>query len=215
MTNKLANKNQGKLFTIAAPSGTGKTSLVRNLVQRIANLEVSVSYTTRAPRPSELEGINYHFVDECTFTQMIKKGEFLEYATIFQHHYGTAKSTVEAALAANKNILLEIDWQGVDQIRELFPHCISIFILPPSLAALKQRLFNRGQDSEAVIAERLAAAKNEIAHCQNADHWVVNDDFETALGELEAIVAGKVLPSVADKVQKQVLIKQLLGNHHF
>ena len=211
MNTKLANKNQGKLFTIAAPSGTGKTSLVRKLRQRVSDLDVSVSYTTRAPRPSEREGINYHFVDEGTFTQMIHNGEFLEYAKIFQHHYGTAKSTVTTALAANKNVLLEIDWQGVDQIQELFPECISIFILPPSLDTLKQRLIGRGQDSDAVIAERLAAAKNEIAHCQTADYWVVNDDFETALGELEGIVTGQVLPSAADKAQKQALIKQLLA----
>ena len=209
--NKEASKKSGKLFTIAAPSGTGKTSLVRSLVQRVTNLEVSVSYTTRAPRPSEQEGVSYYFVDEATFSKMIQHGEFLEYAKIFQHHSGTAKSTVAAALAANKNILLEIDWQGVDQIQELFPECISIFILPPSLDTLKQRLFSRGQDSEVVIAERLATAKEEIAHCQSADYWVVNDDFETALDELEGIVTGKVLPSAADKVQKQALIKQLLA----
>jgi guanylate kinase len=211
MSTKLANRKQGKLFTIAAPSGTGKTSLVRNLVQRITDLDVSVSYTTRAPRPSEREGINYHFVDEATFEEMIKQGEFLEYAKIFQHHYGTAKKTVTTALAANKNILLEIDWQGVDQIQELFPECISIFILPPSLDTLKQRLIGRGQDSDVVIAERLAAAKAEIAHCQTADYWVVNDDFEAALGELEGIVTGQILPSAADKLQKQSLIKQLLA----
>jgi guanylate kinase len=211
MTIKLANKNRGKLFTIAAPSGAGKTSLVRKLVPRVENLDVSVSYTTRAPRPSEREAINYHFVDAATFTQMIKHGEFLEYAKIYQHHYGTAKSTVAAALAANKNIILEIDWQGVDQIQELFPDCISIFILPPSLEALKQRLMGRGQDSEAVIVERLAAAKEEIAHCQTADYWVVNDNFEEALDELEAIVTGNAPASADDKLRQQSLIKQLLA----
>lgn len=204
-------KKTGRLFTIAAPSGAGKTSLVRNLVQRIPNLEVSISYTTRAPRPLEKESINYHFINEETFGSMVQAGEFLEYAKIFKHHYGTAKKTVADGLAADKNIILEIDWQGVDQIQKLFPECTSIFILPPSIEALKHRLVSRGQDSEAVIVERLAEAKAEIAHCHTADHWVVNDDFEAALDELTAIITGKHLPTATDKLQKQELIKQLLA----
>lgn len=206
-----AKNKRGKLFTIAAPSGAGKTSLVRNLVKNIPNLEVSISYTTRAPRLLEKEGINYHFVTEATFNQMVQADEFLEYAKIFKHHYGTAKRTVAEGLATDKNIILEIDWQGVDQIQKLFPDCTSIFILPPSIEALRHRLISRGQDSEAVIAERLAEAKAEIAHCHTADYWVVNDDFEAALDELTAIITGKQLPTADDKLQKQKLIKELLA----
>jgi guanylate kinase len=187
-------KQKGKLYTIAAPSGAGKTSLVTALIKAVTNLIVSVSYTTRAPRASEVDGVNYHFVDAATFKQMIEHHDFLEYATVFHHLYGTSKSWVERQLIAGKNIILEIDWQGVQQIKRLFPDSIGIFILPPSIETLQQRLLNRQQDSLDVIAERLALAKIEISHAREADFLVINDQFEIALENLKHIVETGQLP---------------------
>ena len=185
---KISNKHTGKLFTIAAPSGTGKTSLVTALVNSVENLYVSVSYTTRAPRADEIDGLNYFFVDKSTFERMIDEKDFLEYAQVFHHYYGTSKSQVQHELASGKNVILEIDWQGVQQIHKQFPDCIRIFILPPSIEALEKRLRQRAQDSEAVIANRLAGAKKELSHSHESDFLVMNDDFETALKQLKSII---------------------------
>ena len=185
---KISNKKKGKLFTIAAPSGAGKTSLVTSLVHRVENLYVSVSYTTRTPRVGEVNGINYFFVNKPTFEHMINEKDLLEYAQVFHHYYGTSKSQVQHELDSGKNVILEIDWQGVRQIHQQFPDCTRIFILPPSIEALEKRLLQRAQDSEAVIADRLAGAKEELSHSHESDFLVMNDDFETALKQLQSII---------------------------
>lgn len=176
-----------KLYTLSAPSGAGKTSLVKALTDADTALKVSVSHTTRAPRPGETNGVNYHFVDTATFEQMINAGEFLEYAKVFDNYYGTSASWVNQQLAQGEDVILEIDWQGAAQIKALQPDAISIFILPPSIEVLEQRLINRGQDTASIIAKRLAEAKHEIAHAGSAEHIVVNDDFDTALAALKHI----------------------------
>lgn len=206
----IQEKGKGKLYTVAAPSGVGKTSLVKALVEASDNLFVSISFTTRPRRPNEVDGVNYHFVDEETFKAMIKQGDFLEYAMVFHHYYGTSKRWVEQQLVSGRNVILEIDWQGVRQVKELFPHCVRIFILPPSLQSLKKRLEARGQDSAAIIAERIAAAKAEISHYQESDFLVVNDDFDHAVSELHAITTGKVRIHASDWQAKCQLVEQLL-----
>lgn len=204
----------GKLYTVAAPSGAGKTSLVAALVERVANLTISVSYTTRAPRSGEVESVNYHFVSEDEFQQMIAHHDFLEYATVFHNHYGTSKSWVERQLRGGKNVILEIDWQGVQQIKRLFPECTRIFILPPSIETLQKRLHARRQDSDAVIAERLALAKLEISHSNEADFLVVNDQFEQALEQLQHIIEKNSLPETVDLLANHALAKQLINGSH-
>ncbi|BBL72739.1 guanylate kinase [Methylogaea oryzae] len=179
---------KGNLFVISAPSGAGKTSLVKRLRAEMAGLAVSVSHTTRAQRPGEADGQDYFFVAKEVFERMIGEAAFLEHAKVFDNYYGTAQSSVEAALARGEDVILEIDWQGARQVRHLLPGCISVFILPPSLEALSQRLQNRGQDSEDVIARRMNDAIAEMSHYAEYDYLVVNDDFETALGELKSIV---------------------------
>ena len=181
---------RGRLFVIAAASGTGKTSLVKALMQRVPTLRVSVSHTTRPPRPNEVAGRDYHFVDHATFRRMIAAGEFLEHASVFDNLYGTSQAAVEAALARGQDLLLEIDWQGARQVRQRLPEAIDVFILPPSRAALEARLRSRGTDSPAVIARRLADSVTELSHWGEFRYVVVNDRFEAALADLERIVAG-------------------------
>ena len=176
---------------IAAPSGAGKTSLVRALMEREPGLRFSISYTTRAPRPTERPGHDYFFVDRAEFERMVANGEFLEHARVFDNCYGTARAQVEQALAAGRDLILEIDWQGAAQVRRALPECVSIFILPPSRAELERRLRGRGTDAEEVIQRRLRDAASDMTHWQEFDHVVVNDDFEQALAELQAIVAGR------------------------
>lgn len=193
----------GTLYTVSAPSGAGKTSLLKALIPAIANTKVSISHTTRPQRPGETDGINYHFVTMDAFQQMLERGEFLESALVFGNRYGTSQRWVEETLAEGIDVILEIDWQGAQQVRHLLPHTISIFILPPSRAALEQRLTGRGQDDAAVIARRMAAAVDEMTHYAEADYLVVNDDFDTALEELRAILlAGRLL---LDKQQRRHL----------
>jgi len=180
----------GRLFVIAAPSGAGKTSLVRALMQREPGLRFSISYTTRPRRAAELEGRDYHFVTSEEFAAMVARGEFLEHARVFDNRYGTARRQVEASLAAGQDLILEIDWQGAQQIRAALPQCVSIFILPPSRAELERRLRGRGTDAEDVIQRRLRDAAADMAHWQEFDHVVVNDEFERALDDLQAIVRG-------------------------
>jgi guanylate kinase len=181
---------RGRLFVVAAPSGTGKTSLVRALMQADPGLEFSVSYTTRAPRTNERPGHDYHFVSPARFMAMVDAGEFLEYATVFDHFYGTGRADVESALAAGRRLILEIDWQGARQVRGRLPEGVQVFILPPSRAALEERLRKRRTDSPEVIARRLRDSVTELSHWSEFDYVVVNDDFDRALGDLVKIVAG-------------------------
>ena len=182
---------RGRLFVIAAPSGAGKTSLVRALMARTPTLKFSVSHTTRTPRPNEQPGRDYHFTDKDTFQRMIAAGEFLEHARVFDNLYGTGCGEVEAALARGQDLLLEIDWQGARQVRQRLPDAIDIFVLPPSRAALEQRLRGRATDSDAVIARRLRDSVTELSHWAEFRYAIVNDSFETALADLERIVAGQ------------------------
>ena len=181
----------GRLHVISAPSGAGKTSLVKALLAKRPELSVSVSHPTRTPRPHEVDGRDYHFVSGAEFTQLVAAGAFLEHARVFDNQYGTGRDQVAAQLAAGRNVLLEIDWQGARQIRSNAPDCVSIFVLPPSRAALEERLRARGTDSDAVIARRLADAAADMSHCLEFDYAIVNDRFEQAVAELLAIVDGQ------------------------
>ena len=181
---------RGRLFVIAAPSGAGKTSLVRALMEREPSLRFSISYTTRRQRPNEVDGRDYFFVTREEFDAMAARGEFLEHASVFDNRYGTARGPVEAALAAGQDLILEIDWQGAQQVRRTLPECVSIFILPPSRAELERRLRGRGTDAEDVIERRLLDAAADMAHWQEFDYVVVNDDFARALEDLLAVVKG-------------------------
>lgn len=181
---------RGRLFVIAAPSGAGKTSLVRALMEQEPHLQFSISFTTRAPRPSEVDGHDYFFVDPATFFRMRDAGEFLEHAQVFDNHYATGRATVETALAAGQDLILEIDWQGARQVRAAMPESISIFILPPSRAALEERLNSRGTDSAEVIARRLRDAVEDMSHWREFEYVIVNDQFEQALEDLRAVVSG-------------------------
>ncbi len=191
---------RGRLFVIAAPSGAGKTSLVRALMERDPKLEFSISHTTRAMRPNEREGHDYHFVDRDTFQRMIAAGEFLEHAQVFDNYYATGRAPVEAGLRAGKDLILEIDWQGAQQVRRALPEAVTIFILPPSRAALEERLRNRQTDSEDVIARRLRDAVVDMSHWREFGYVIVNDSFEQALADLQAVVAARGEHLRADRV---------------
>ena len=208
-TLKDATKPRGRLFVIAAPSGAGKTSLVRALMQRVPALRFSVSFTTRARRPTEEHGRDYFFVGKDEFSRMADAGEFLEHATVFDNRYGTARRQVEQSLSTGQDLILEIDWQGAGQVRRALPECVSIFILPPSRAELERRLRGRGTDTEAVIQRRLRDAASDMAHWREFDHVVVNDDFGRALGELEAIVTGRTETGGRDRVALEKLAAEL------
>ena len=176
------------LFIVASPSGGGKSSLIRALLERDDRVRLSVSHTTRSPRPGEADGEHYHFVDDAEFLELIEKNAFLEHATVFDHRYGTGRDAVEKQLADGFDVLLDIDWQGARQVRASFPSCRGIFILPPSMEELRQRLTRRGQDDEAVIERRMRDARAEISHWNEFDYLVINDDFEAALEDLHSIV---------------------------
>ncbi|MDZ7828516.1 MAG: guanylate kinase [Halofilum sp. (in: g-proteobacteria)] len=183
----------GILYTVSAPSGAGKTSLVGALLEREPGLVLSVSHTTRPRREGEQDGVDYYFVDESGFDEMVNEDAFLEHARVFDNRYGTSRRAVEEQLAAGRDVLLEIDWQGAQQVRERVPDAIPVFILPPSREALAERLQGRGLDSDEVIARRMAAAIDEMSHYNECDYLVVNDDFETALADLQSIVrAGRL-----------------------
>ena len=179
---------QGTIYIVVAPSGAGKTSLVAALLQAEPDVELSVSYTTRAPREGEVNGKSYHFVDRQQFEQMIAEGDFLEYAEVYGNYYGTSARWLRERLAAGRDILLEIDWQGARQVREVFPDAIAVFILPPSIAALESRLRGRATDSEEVIARRLSEARAEIDLVAEYDYLIVNDDFATARQDLISVI---------------------------
>ena len=194
-----ASPARGRLFVIAAPSGAGKTSLVRALMEREPGLRFSVSFTTRRQRPNEVHGRDYSFVSREEFDRMVAAGEFLEHATVFDNSYGTARRQVDDSLAAGQDLILEIDWQGARQIRRALPECRSIFILPPSRPELERRLRGRGTDAEEVIQRRLRDAAGDMGHWREFEFVVVNDDFERALGELQAIVQGRGDASRSDR----------------
>jgi len=203
---------QGILFIVAAPSGAGKTSLVNALVDTLADIRISISYTTRSKRPGDEDGVQYHFVDQADFKAMVDSDGFLEHAEVFGHYYGTGRQWVLEQLRHGTDVVLEIDWQGARQVRQNFPDSRSIFILPPSLADLKQRLTGRGQDSEQVIAARMAASRSELQHYKEFDYLVVNQKFERALDDLRYIVFAERL-SLTQQLQNQaVLLAQLLQN---
>ena len=178
---------QGRLYIISAPSGAGKTSLVAALLKADAAIEVSVSHTTRKCRPGEQNSINYHFVDIQDFEKLISDGAFLEHAKVFDNYYGTSRPWIESRLAAGKDVILEIDWQGAQQVRSIMPNSMSIFILPPSKEALRSRLTNRGQDGEDIIERRMSEAESECSHYAEYDYLVINDDFDIALADLISI----------------------------
>jgi len=202
---------RGKLFVIAAPSGAGKTTLVRALMQRRPALRFSISYTTRQQRPTERDQHDYFFVNKEKFEQMVAAGEFLEHARVFDNYYGTSRKQVEQLLVAGQDVLLEIDWQGAQQIRRALPECRSIFVLPPSREALEQRLRGRGTDSEEVIARRLRDSLADLSHWSEFDYIVVNDDFDRATEDLDAIVTGQGEHLRRDRAELRELLAQLLS----
>lgn len=203
---------RGTLFIVSAPSGAGKTSLVAALVEALPNVRISVSHTTRPIRPGEQDGVNYHFTDRDTFLQKVGEGRFLEHAEVFGNLYGTSADWVDATLNSGEDVILEIDWQGAEQVRHLVPGAASIFILPPSLTELESRLRGRGQDDDQVIAQRLAGAQAEMAHYAEFDYLVVNDDFNHALTDLTAILRSHRLRIGAQQRAQAARIGELLSN---
>jgi len=202
---------RGTLYIVAAPSGAGKSSLVNAVLAREPGIALSISFTSRQPRPGERHAQHYHFVSKEEFERMIAAGDFFESALVHGDYKGTARQSVEPQLAAGKDVLLEIDWQGARQVREKMPDCVSVFILPPSRDALKTRMLNRGQDSDAVIARRLAAAREEISHYGEFDYVLVNEHFDAAAAELRSIFVAQRLRRTAQEERHAALIQALLG----
>ncbi len=204
--------NSTGLYVVAAPSGGGKTSLIKALLEKDERVSLSVSYTTRVARPGEQDGVHYHFVDDSTFIGLIEKNAFLEHAEVFGNRYGTERDAVEKKLRAGFDVLLDIDWQGARQIRKSFPSCCTIFILPPSLEALHNRLARRGQDSAAVIEKRMREARTEISHSSEFDYLIINDDFDQALADLHSIIRHRKLQRPEQKKHYQDLLAELQEN---
>lgn len=202
--------DKGTLYTVSAPSGAGKTSLVSALIERTAQLRVSVSHTTRARRPGEEDGVNYHFVEEAAFSAMLENAEFLEHARVFGNLYGTSQLWVEEQLACGTDVILEIDWQGAQQVKRQMPATQAIFILPPSRETLLQRLTARGQDDQATIDSRMDQAVQEMSHYVESDYLVVNDDFDTALADLQSILGCHRLRTARQVADLQALLADLL-----
>jgi len=200
----------GHLYIVSAPSGAGKTTLVRMLLESDPGIRLSISYTTRAPRPGEQDGREYNFTDMDRFREMVARGDFLEWAEVHGNCYGTSRPWIEAEMAAGRDVLLEIDWQGAAQVRKLFPAAIGIFVLPPSVAALEQRLTGRGTDSAEVIARRLAAAQAEMRHVGDFDYVIINDELERALGDLRSVVNASRLRLPSQRVRHARLFSELL-----
>jgi guanylate kinase len=203
-------KIPGTLYIISAPSGGGKTSLVNALLESVSNLEASISYTTRTKRPGEKEGIDYHFIDETYFKRLVQEQAFLEYATVFGYHYGTSLEWVTKKVEAGIDVILEIDWQGAQQIREKMPESIGIFITPPSWEILEKRLRLRAQDEETVIKNRMADAKAELTHYSEYDYLILNENFSNALDDLNAILRVRRLRSAVQKHELAPLLETLL-----
>ena len=202
----------GTLFIISAASGTGKTSLVKALLENCPNLKVSISNTTRNKRAGELDGVHYHFTAKEQFVDMISQGAFLEHAEVFGNYYGTARHMVEENLRQDIDVILEIDWQGAQQVRQSYPNAVSIFIMPPSRDALRQRLENRGQDSADIINQRLNGAISDMSHFVEVDYVVINDDFDIALEDLIAIVKASRLRQNIQVIRHADRIQGLLSN---
>ena len=200
----------GLLFVVSAASGTGKTSLVKALLDRVTNLHVSVSHTTRGQRPGELDGVHYHFTEKDSFLTLVEQGGFIEYAEVFGNYYGTAQATVKEQLAKGHDVLLEIDWQGAQQVRKLFPDSKQIFILPPSQFDLRQRLSNRGTDSVEVIERRLGCAVEDMQQYVNFDYVIINDDFNKALHDLESVIIANRLVITQQAIRHQKMISELI-----
>jgi len=200
----------GTLYIISAPSGAGKTSLVKALLERLSGVVVSVSHTTRAPRPGEQDGVDYHFINKVEFERLVESGEFLEHAQVFDNYYGTRRATVLERLEADEDVILEIDWQGARQVSEAFPQAVKIFILPPSREALQQRLMSRGQDSDQVISRRMADAINEMRPYEEYHYLIFNDEFDVALAELEALFRARRLRNDAQQRRYHSELKGLL-----
>ena len=203
--------NQGNLFIVSAPSGAGKTSLLRELLQADPGLVLSVSHTTRAPRPGEQDGVDYHFVSVDEFMALAGEGAFLEQAQVFDNYYGTSQAGVQSQLEEGLDVVLEIDWQGARQVRKIFPAAISIFVIPPSIAALRERLSGRGQDDETVIERRMRDAKNELSHYAEYDYLVVNDRFEDALDDLACIVRSERLRLEKNALRHAAALQEMLA----
>jgi guanylate kinase len=203
--------SKGTLYVISAPSGAGKTSLVRALVEQLDGVAASVSHTTRSMRPGEEDGVHYHFVDRECFLKMVEDGDFLEHAQVFDNFYGTAQSVVEAQLKAGQDVILEIDWQGAEQVRRLMPDCETVFILPPSREELERRLRSRGQDSDEVIARRMRDATAEMSHYPEFDYLVINEVFEEALEELKAIFLANRQRLARQQAEHEGLLRALLA----
>lgn len=199
----------GNLFIITAASGAGKTSLIKALLAEDAHLKLSISHTTRKPRPGEQDGVDYHFVDDAMFLQMLGEAKFLESAEVHGARYGTSQSAVDAPLQAGHDVILEIDWQGAEQVRRLFPNAISIFVLPPSIETLEQRLNSRGQDSQETISKRVAAARAEMRHVSEFDYVTINNYFDVALQDIRAIMRAQRLVGTAQLQRYASLIQAL------
>lgn len=202
---------RGSLFIISAPSGAGKTSLVGKLVESQPEIQVSVSHTTRPSRPGEENGVHYHFVSKEDFEVQIGEANFLEYAEVFGNYYGTSQKVVEEKLAEGVDVILEIDWQGAEQVRKLMPEAISVFIVPPSMEELRNRLTGRGSDAEDVIARRLSEAQLEMSYYLEFDYLVVNDDFDVALSQLQAIFSANRLTIGKQQLAQKELMSDLLA----
>ncbi len=199
----------GNLFVVAAPSGAGKTSLTRALLEREPAIALSVSYTTRPPRPGERDGVDYHFVTPERFRALQDAGEFLEYAQVHGNWYATGATWLKAQVESGQDVLLEIDWQGARQVRKLVPESVHIFVLPPSLLSLEERLLRRGQDDEDTIARRVKAARAEMRHCDEFDYVIINQEFASAVDDLAAIVRAARLRSEPQRIRHRALLTQL------
>ena len=205
------NATRGQLLIVSAPSGAGKTSLIKALMEQDQRVEVSVSHTTRPQRPGEVEGVNYFFISTETFQEMREAGAFFESAEVFGHFYGTSLTQLEARLSDGADVILEIDWQGAQQVRQLLPDSAWLFILPPSLEALKSRLQARGQDADDTIEIRMRAARDEMSHWDEADYLIINDQFDSALEALQALVRSLRLRTGQEQTALQNLIEDLLS----
>lgn len=201
----------GILYTVSAPSGAGKTSLVAALINSSLNVCVSISHTTRAMRPGEVDGINYHFVDHAEFERMLANNAFLEHARVFSNLYGTSEAWVRETLAQGTDVILEIDWQGAAQVKKLVPETIGIYILPPSREALRERLTGRGQDGKEIIDARMEEAISEMSHYAEADYLIINDDFNEALDEFKSILTAEQLRQSRQSSRHLLLLKDLLA----
>ncbi len=202
---------RGNLYTVSAPSGAGKTSLVKAVIESTRDICVSVSHTTRKMRPGEQDGVNYHFVDQTRFMSMLEESAFLEHAQVFDNYYGTSRQWVEDTLNKGLDVILEIDWQGAAQVRRLIPDTISLFILPPSQATLRERLTQRGQDDHSIIERRMRDARQEIEHYIESDYLIVNDNFDTAKHQFQAIITALRLTQQKQQQRHQTLLTSLLS----